>query len=1128
MLLREEELVKIGEGSSSIIFRIFDEWKREWVAVKLFKEKQKREFEKEFLFLKGLRHPNWIEVYDYGFLNGKPYYTMELLEGGTLREHNVTDTKEFLRRMIGVLDALRYLHRIGYAHGDLKPENILVGARVFKLSDPGAYMRGEVRFTPKYAAPEVLEGRAPTPMSDYFSFGVIIYEKLTGMHPFGDTPKEILKNLRFPPPSLKKQDVNVSSTFDRIVMNLLSYYPEQRCMQYWELRNYLAIEAGLPENVLELQRGRFLNRRAELHYLKAILEEVLSGKARFIELRGEKGTGKSELLMEVEKFAQIKGFETFYLRKFEDYREARRILRRHYSSIIGKEVIYHDVYHLFEHILRFLEFVQEITPFLVIIDPLHEDIPILRELLEYIAGKMESGRITILVANNSNQLEGFEVLNIKPFSFAAFKKVLRYKLPVPPLREKDIRFLYKHTGGNPGKLVFSLSKLIGKDYIAVEKGAWKFKRELHHIDGKIVELSDLEEQIVCLLSILDELPLHYLTELFGEEVVKKSVRRLLGSGFVVLVKGILKRQYFLEIGKEKEKVKRTLERIVPIAMKRRDFFLLYKVLIELGRRKEAFHIAVKLIEREKIAYNNPNRVVELLSPVITAVPPRSIKKVWRLLIDSAYCVLKHKEVDRLIDRAMELYEEDRILLLCYRALLFTKSRKSGEILDILERQLKVEPDEQLRKEILFTLAEVATFLLRKGPEAYIGELNKMDLDDDEKTRIMRLMGYQHYLAGEFQEAYKYYNSALIHAKESRNLREILRNVHNVSRIEIEFFNPKRAEKFARYGLSLSRKTSSINFVYIFTEEIALLYRRLLMPQKILRDVTRSINYLTSRGYEDLAMALKFLLGDALFYVGRLQESLEISDDIRRHSEERVFYERGAALAYTRALHHLGRLKEALEIADRISSLYTEIIRPILLVLYNKFLTLLEMGMYEEASVILNEAKFDPLYLVFLLQWHIFAGDPREAIPLLDEYVEKFPYDSLRFLSILEKAFIGVMIDNPTLYLDDLSKILDILKRRGANYIYSQGLGILGAIYTSLKSWDLALRYFEQCLGDFQRMNAYFMIYRTLPFYAKALYSSGKDRKRALEVIDEWRALKEKMGIIKPLEILRRVSDEIQN
>jgi tetratricopeptide (TPR) repeat protein len=169
-------------------------------------------FRRETAALACLKHPNIVQVYDAGDVEGRPYLTMELIEGGTLARKlagtplPARDAAELVATLAGAVDVA---HQAGIVHRDLKPVNILLAADgTPKITDFGLARRlegdggltqtGVTVGTPNYMAPEQASGqaRAIGPAVDVYALGVILYETLTGRPPFrADTPAETVRQV---------------------------------------------------------------------------------------------------------------------------------------------------------------------------------------------------------------------------------------------------------------------------------------------------------------------------------------------------------------------------------------------------------------------------------------------------------------------------------------------------------------------------------------------------------------------------------------------------------------------------------------------------------------------------------------------------------------------------------------------------------------------------------------------------------------------------------------------------------------------------------------------------------------------------------------------------------------------
>lgn len=206
-----------------------------------------------------LHHPNIIRIFERGEVDGLPYFTMELIEGETLKAYitrlGPLGGRAATKLIVQTAEALDYAHLKGVIHRDLKPSNIMVlrdGA--VKVMDygiarasrfDGLTVTGSFLGTPDYVAPETAEGKPTDGRSDLYSLGVVFYEILTGQKPFeADTPiATIRKHCSEPPtpPTLLKP--GCPPQVEKIILRLLEKSPDQRYQTAEELildlRDYL-------------------------------------------------------------------------------------------------------------------------------------------------------------------------------------------------------------------------------------------------------------------------------------------------------------------------------------------------------------------------------------------------------------------------------------------------------------------------------------------------------------------------------------------------------------------------------------------------------------------------------------------------------------------------------------------------------------------------------------------------------------------------------------------------------------------------------------------------------------------------------------------------------------------------
>jgi serine/threonine protein kinase len=189
-----------------------------------------------------LKHPNIVQVVDFGIDKRIPFIVMEYAPNGTLRQRHPKGTRVSLSTIVSyvkqIASALQYAHDEQLVHRDIKPENMLIGEQnQILLSDFGlvtvtrsmqSQSVDQMAGTISYMAPEQIHNK-PQRASDQYSLGVVVYEWLCGERPFQGTFTEIaIKQATVPPPPLCEKIPTIAPNIEQIVMRALAKDPKQR------------------------------------------------------------------------------------------------------------------------------------------------------------------------------------------------------------------------------------------------------------------------------------------------------------------------------------------------------------------------------------------------------------------------------------------------------------------------------------------------------------------------------------------------------------------------------------------------------------------------------------------------------------------------------------------------------------------------------------------------------------------------------------------------------------------------------------------------------------------------------------------------------------------------------------
>ncbi|MGB7294128.1 MAG: protein kinase [Candidatus Aminicenantales bacterium] len=263
---RFEVVEKLGDGGMGAVYRVMDTKIQEEIALKLFKPgvvpdpSAIERFKNELKLARRIIHKNICCVYDLNEEEGLPYITMEYVPGEDLRSLLRRAGRLSVEKILSVArqacDGLAEAHRLGVVHRDLKPANIMIDREgnvhimdfgiARPLSGSELTEAGTMIGTPDYMSPEQAAGRPTDRRSDIYSFGIILYEMVTGRVPFvGETALSVALKHKTDIPA-PPGDLNIQSPpgLNRLVLKCLEKRPEDRYQHAAEiLSELLEVEA---------------------------------------------------------------------------------------------------------------------------------------------------------------------------------------------------------------------------------------------------------------------------------------------------------------------------------------------------------------------------------------------------------------------------------------------------------------------------------------------------------------------------------------------------------------------------------------------------------------------------------------------------------------------------------------------------------------------------------------------------------------------------------------------------------------------------------------------------------------------------------------------------------------------
>ncbi len=235
----------------AVVYRAHDRMLERDVAIKILRESFSSDsafrdrFHQEAKAAANLSHPNIVTIHDFGLDGGRLFIVMEYVPGDHLKniikKRGRLSIDDALSLSVQACAGIGYAHRAGLVHCDIKPHNMLITPDMrLKVADFGiaralASIQPEEKVdvvwgSPQYFAPEQAAGGSPSPASDVYSLGVVMYEMLTGQLPFAASSVEELARLHrdLPPQSPSQINPAIPPVLEQILIKVLSKEPSAR------------------------------------------------------------------------------------------------------------------------------------------------------------------------------------------------------------------------------------------------------------------------------------------------------------------------------------------------------------------------------------------------------------------------------------------------------------------------------------------------------------------------------------------------------------------------------------------------------------------------------------------------------------------------------------------------------------------------------------------------------------------------------------------------------------------------------------------------------------------------------------------------------------------------------------
>ncbi len=312
-----EVVALIGAGGMGEVYKAHDKNLERPVALKLLpahltrEPERLRRFRAEARAASSLNHPHILVVHDFGDFNGRPFIVTEFVEGQTLRQR-INGAPIAVRDAVNittqVASALAAAHARGIVHRDIKPENVMLRPDGYvKVLDFGlarqvmgeeagtmsATQPGMLVGTLRYMSPEQSRGQSAHTSSDVFSLGLVLFEMVTGRHPFhADSNIAVLHGIQSSTPAAS----GAGGELDDLLLEMLHKEASLRPAVADVVARLTGFATRAPAVSYLSKHRTAVGRERERSALRSAFETVDGGSGQFVAVAGEPGIGKSTLV----------------------------------------------------------------------------------------------------------------------------------------------------------------------------------------------------------------------------------------------------------------------------------------------------------------------------------------------------------------------------------------------------------------------------------------------------------------------------------------------------------------------------------------------------------------------------------------------------------------------------------------------------------------------------------------------------------------------------------------------------------------------------------------------------------------------------------------------------------------